>query len=207
MITRFLFFTLTIALNIACTMHDKKISPTKKIVTQKPKAPKKQIAILPLGNINNETINNMSEIIKRFYTDIEILPTVNFPASTYYKPRNRYRADSLISWMSRIAKPNQTIIGLTNKDISTTSGQYQDWGVMGLGFCPGNACVSSSYRLKNKNNFWKVAIHELGHTTGLPHCIEKTCYMRDASGGDPTGEETDFCNKCKAYLKTNGWVL
>ena len=78
---------------------------------------------------------------------------------------------------------------------------------MGLGFCPGRACVASVYRLKDKNNFYKVAVHELAHTTGLPHCPDKTCYLRDAKGTDPTAEEIAFCNTCSNYLKEKGWKL
>lgn len=73
---------------------------------------------------------------------------------------------------------------------------------MGLGYCPGKACVASSFRLspqKRQQQFFKVAIHELGHTQGLAHCAIKTCLMRDAEGGNHLDEETDFCQKCKAY--------
>lgn len=125
----------------------------------------------------------------------------------FYSPRNRYRADSLIHWMGRQAKTNEVYLGITQTDISTSSRGYKDWGVMGLGFCPGNAAVASSHRLKNKSHFWKVALHELGHTAGLQHCPVKTCLMRDAQGGDPTGEEKEFCNTCKSVLTKQGWKL
>ncbi len=98
-------------------------------------------------------------------------------------------------------------MGITTVDISTTKGKYQDWGVMGLAYKPGNAGVASSYRLKNKSAFWKIVIHELGHTAGLPHCSVKSCFMRDAEGGDHTGEEKEFCSKCKKTLVNNGWLL
>ena len=78
---------------------------------------------------------------------------------------------------------------------------------MGLGNCPGHACVVSSHRVRNKNNFYKVIIHEMGHNMGLPHCNVKTCFMRDAEGHDTTDEETDFCEKCKAVLKSKGWKV
>jgi archaemetzincin len=42
------------------------------------------------------------------------------------------------------------VLGITDKDISSTKGVHADWGVMGLGFCPGSACVISSFRVKNK---------------------------------------------------------
>ena len=61
--------------------------------------------------------------------------------------------------------------------------------------------------LKDEKQFFKVAIHELGHTQGLPHCPEKSCYMRDAEGGNPTDEEVEFCPKCKKHLRTKNWEI
>ena len=90
--------------------------------------------------------------------------------------------------------------------LGKTSSRFVD-GVDGVDLQPGNAGVASDFRLRNKNNFFKVVIHELGHTAGLPHCPEKICFMRDAEGGDPTGEEKEFCEKCKGYLKSKGWKL
>ncbi len=81
---------------------------------------------------------------------------------------------------------------------------------MGLGFCPGKSCIASSFRLKGNNKLeklYKVAIHELGHTQGLPHCSVKTCLMRDAEGKDCLNEETGFCKSCKAVLVKAGWAL
>ena len=60
---------------------------------------------------------------------------------------------------------NNTIIGLTSKDISVTKGNIADYGVMGLGYRPGNACVASNFRLSKsgESQFYKIALHELGH--------------------------------------------
>ena len=81
---------------------------------------------------------------------------------------------------------------------------------MGLGLCPGNACIASSFRLsktENMRQLFVISIHELGHTQGLSHCLLKTCFMRDAEGKNPTNEETEFCPKCKNYLVKRGWDL
>ena len=128
----------------------------------------------------------------------------------FYKPRNRYRADSLIRFLRDGTPAGEVSIGLTDKDISTNKGNIADWGVKDLGFCPGKACIASSYRVAKNNKkeqLYKVAIHELGHTEGLPHCPVKTCLMRDAEGQNPTNEETGFCSSCKNFLLKKGWKL
>lgn len=165
------------------------------------------IKILPLGKVKENYIKETYDNILKISAHAELLPAITMPAMAYYTPRNRYRADSLIRWMSHQAKPDDIYIGITMQDISTTKGEHADYGVMGLGYCPGRACVVSSYRLKNKNNFYKLVIHELGHNMGLQHCPVATCYMRDAKGGDPTGEENAFCKQCTAYLQKKGWKL
>ena len=65
----------------------------------------------------------------------------NEKVMAWYPARDRYRADSLIRYLGRFGSADTILIGLTNKDISTTKGQIRDWGIMGLGYCPGTSCV------------------------------------------------------------------
>ena len=167
----------------------------------------KKIKLLPLGKINNATIKNIYDSLQQIFPDVMLMKKELMPAIAYTAPRNRYRADTLIHWMNRRAKENEVFLGITSFDISSTKKDTPDFGIMGLGFRPGNACVASDYRVKIKSNFFKIAIHELGHTAGLNHCPEKTCFMRDAESHDPTGEEKEFCKRCKNYLINKGWNL
>ena len=167
----------------------------------------KKIILIPLGKATPRFIKESHEQLKKYVPNIDLRKREPMPGSAYYKPRNRYRADSLIAWMGKRAKANETWIGITMNDISTTKGTNPDYGVMGLGNCPGKACVASEFRVRNKKLFFKVMIHELGHTTGLPHCPVKTCYMTDANGSDATAREVGFCGKCSLHLKKAGWLL
>ncbi|MCW3159804.1 matrixin family metalloprotease [Chryseobacterium oryctis] len=166
------------------------------------------ILVQPFKDLNSERVNFVTKEIKKVYPHVKILNPIDFPENAYYKPRNRYRADSIIKFLSEKTQNGFVTIGLTSKDISVSKGNISDFGVMGLGYRPGKACVASAFRLnKQKTNeqFFKVAIHELGHTQGLKHCPEKMCFMRDAEGKNPTDEEKDFCKKCKSILITKNW--
>lgn len=166
-----------------------------------------ELKLLPLGKIDQQYIDAVVAQLQKTHTNIEVLPEEALPAFAYYAPRNRYRADSIIDWLQKRSANGEVYIALTAADISTTKGNINDFGVMGLGYMPGRACIASLYRLKNKNNFYKIAIHELGHTAGLPHCPEKFCYLRDARGGDHTREQISFCESCTGFLKKKNWNL
>lgn len=171
-------------------------------------APTKKIIVLPLGSNNTATfINETYKKINEIIPGAQLKSPAALPVFAYYNPRGRYRADSLIKWMNQMAKSDEVYIGITSVDISTTKNNFEDWGVMGLGYRPGNACVASPFRLKDKSAFWKIALHELGHTAGLEHCLSKTCLMRDAEGKDHTAEEKEFCSSCRQFLIQQGWKL
>ncbi|MFT3979086.1 MAG: hypothetical protein QM687_01360 [Ferruginibacter sp.] len=165
-----------------------------------------KIILLPLGDINKASISSIEHYLKTVHSEVQLLPAEKLPQAAWYAPRKRYRADSIIQILAKRAAANEVYVGITNADISTRKGNISDFGVMGLGYMPGKACVASLYRLKNKSSFYKVVTHELGHTAGLPHCSKEYCYLRDARGGDPTAEEKKFCNDCWHHLKGKGWL-
>ncbi len=168
------------------------------------------IYIQPFSDLDISIVKAVRDSIKKFYPYVEILEDKNLPTFCYSEKNKRYRADSLLRFLETNIKNNELIIGLTDKDISTTKDTIKDWGVMGLGNCPGKTCIASTFRLKainRKSQIFKVAIHELGHTQGLAHCINKSCFMRDAEGKNPTNEEKEFCKNCTSFLKTKKWKL
>ncbi|MGB0430165.1 MAG: hypothetical protein ACPGLV_06795, partial [Bacteroidia bacterium] len=134
------------------------------------------IAIQPFSNIDQAIIDSVAKHLQNKYNgNIKILSPIELPSGAYYKPRNRYRADSIIAFLKREKSVEfDYILGITTKDISTTKGQHVDWGIFGLGYRPGPSCVVSTHRLKTTNQelflnrLEKVALHEVGHNLGLP---------------------------------------
>lgn len=170
----------------------------------------KVIVIQPLGDFKTEQFQKVFVEIKSINPNVVLRSNISFPENSFYKPRNRYRADSIIKSLKDKIGKDSVIVGLSNHDISTTYKGIKDWGVMGLGYRPGKACVVSDFRLsvKTKNKqFYKLVLHELGHTEGLQHCPVKTCLMRDAEGRNHLDEERDFCQNCRAFLVNQGWNL
>jgi archaemetzincin len=166
------------------------------------------ILVQPFKDLKPESVKFITTEIKKVYPNVKVLDPIDLPKNAYYNERKRYKADSIIKFLSEKTKEGFITIGLTSKDISTTKGKIKDFGIMGLGYRPGKSCVASNFRLNKEQldeQLFKIAIHELGHTQGLKHCPEKTCFMRNAEGKNPTDEETDFCPKCKTFLKNKNW--
>jgi archaemetzincin len=170
----------------------------------------KVIVIQPLGNFKLSQAKHVYNQILKINPNVVLKERIPFPKNSFYKPRNRYRADSIIKNLKNRIGEDSIIVGLSNMDISTTKGNFKDWGIMGLGYRPGKSCVVSDFRLNDENKneqFYKVVLHELGHTEGLPHCPVKTCLMRDAEGKNHLDEENKFCESCQSHLIENGWQI
>ncbi|OWY19497.1 hypothetical protein C7N43_26545 [Sphingobacteriales bacterium UPWRP_1] len=174
-----------------------------------------QIALVPMGFTDAAMLHLLQTEISDFYNaSVTITAKVEMPAAAWYAPRSRYRADTIIAILARSKQyaAYDKVIAITGKDISTTKGQYPDWGILGLGFCPGKSCVVSTRRLKKsatgaqhlQERTVKVALHELGHTFGIPHCANSSkCLMRDAEGTVKSvdAEEKYLCPRCRGMVK------
>ena len=54
------------------------------------------ILIQPFEDVKPKQLTEISENFRKIYPKIKILKPIKFPQNTYYEPRNRYRADSII---------------------------------------------------------------------------------------------------------------
>jgi archaemetzincin len=145
-----------------------------------------------------------------FPNPVTVLPARELPKAAYYPPRQRYRAEKLLdALVEQTPEDAQVVVGLTTTDISTTKGEYEDWGILGLATVSGRECVISRFRAargaKNgehtRQRLAKTVVHEIGHTLGLPHCPEHGCLMEDGKGSVlTTDHELDFCAACRRLV-------
>lgn len=191
--------------------HNKDVSPSKATID----VPSiKKIAIMPYQGFDTSWIMPLRQSIQAFYRlPVEVLPMQAIPVAAWYAPRQRYKADSLLVFQHGMATSGGTIVGLLHHDISTRNNDNPDWGVFGLGYCPGSACVISTWRLKrassskqqSQERLTKVVLHELGHNLGIPHCTsdQPTCLMNDAKGtmAQVDNEQLRLCGQCKQRIK------
>ena len=183
----------------------------KKEQQQQSKALNQTIILQPLEFTDVTSLYFLKQEIAKVYPVTVIIDTnKRFPDHIFYKPRIRYRADRIIHWL-RLNMPDsiRTIVGITSKDVSTTKNNIYDYGVMGLGYQPGHACVVSTFRPAKtatskthlQQRLLKLVIHEMGHNFGLPHCSNEECFMVDAEGQMKLDKEKYLCDACKKKIK------
>lgn len=171
------------------------------------------IAIQPFGTVDTMALLPLLEAVAKEYhaTTIVIRPPVNLPTSAYYPPRSRYRAEKILEYLDSINDGNYyRVAGFTDKDISTTKGDIEDWGIFGLGNIEGYSCVVSTFRLKKDGKkelfagrLKRILIHELGHTFGLYHCSWRQCVMANYKGTINILDEqwAHLCAPCRRDFK------
>lgn len=182
----------------------------------------KHVGLQPYKGFSKEKTDTLAKVISEFYhLKVVVLEEIDLPKTAFVNIKSpRYRADSIIRIQNR-NRPDSLdfIVGLTNKDISITKlnpdgsikkpeWKYNDFGIMGLAYCPGKSAIVSSFRLKTNDTklhfsrLKKVTIHEFGHNLGLPHCVNSHCVMTSANEKISTidTEEMELCNDCKKKL-------
>lgn len=172
-----------------------------------------RVAVQPLGPVPPEELQAVADALRELYGfETQLLAEVDLPAEAWYEPRRRYRAEKLLDFLDGLVPEGfDRIAGVTVKDISTTKGDIEDWGILGLASLPGTSSVFSTFRCRRRvhdvpaiERLRRVAVHEVGHTLGLPHCPTYGCYLEDAGGKAETiDRETFLCDVCRERL---GWL-
>jgi archaemetzincin len=168
-------------------------------------------AILPLDEISENRVRLIGRELHLFYgMKVVTLPRKAMPENCRLTNTLRYSANGMLEWLKK-QKPADCdrILGVSTRDIYTRKGSHPHWGIFGLGYRPGVACIVSDNRLmqfgKKTDEFLTlVTLHEIGHNLGLPHCSKHmSCLMNDAKGTAKTlfNEKKWLCSHCRSLLR------
>lgn len=195
----------------SCTSNTKRIKHVEFVSNNEADCtcPHCRILIQPYGDFSKDKALEVSKQLERALnehvrglsvTEVQVMPNKPLSEELMNDAKARYRASKILDQQQGMVKlPSDVVIGLTDKDISTSVHGYEDWGILGLSYLNKNNCVISTFRVKDKSQFWKVVLHEFGHGfLGLPHCpnSDPTCFMVDANGKPNLTPERHFCDSC-----------
>jgi murein DD-endopeptidase MepM/ murein hydrolase activator NlpD len=166
---------------------------------------KKDYILLLLSFSGEADVEQVKQTIENFYGITTVVKKADMPIAASAHDRGRYNANKILDYLQQ-QYPNQKVIALTSNDICTNLNGQLCWGILGLSYLGKLNSVSSVHRIKSdkSNLLSKVAIHEVGHGLGLPHCKSSDpCLMKDAMGKIATIKQQPkkFCNDCSQLLR------
>ncbi len=199
----------------SCTNNSKRIKNVELVSNIEPDCtcPHCRILIQPYDDFSpakaQEVANQLQTTLSKHMkdlavTEVQVLPNRQLTEDLMNRAKTRYRASKILDQQQGLQEQaSDVIIGLTNSDISTTHHGHEDWGILGLSYINRNNCVISTFRVKDKSQFWKVVLHEFGHGfLGLDHCPnnDRSCFMVDANGKPQLDRQYHFCDSCSKYI-------
>ncbi len=162
-------------------------------------------------------INKLLESLNTIFADTtttRLETKLATPEEAYDKKRKQYRSDIILNELSIQSAKDKThdrILGIVDTDLFHPPLNF----VFGEAECPGKTALISVHRLKpelyNKKpdenllleRTTKEAVHELGHTFGLQHCLNPFCVMYFSNSIFETDRKQSlFCNKCSTKINS-----
>ena len=108
---------------------------------------KRVIVVQPFADFSSSLAENVYKQIKQLHAATILKEPIELPTQSFYSLRNRYRADTLIHFLKSIRKCWYHYHWIDQQRHQHYERKIPDWGIMGLGYCPGQACIVSTYRL------------------------------------------------------------
>ena len=175
-----------------------------------------KIGVLSVGNVDAAVLTWIMENLAQAFPDTSCLVIdENLPLreQAFDEKRMQYRSHAILHEIKSSTFKNacvNRVLGIVDADIFVPELNF----VFGEAACPGRVALISLWRLKpefyghvsNMRLFLertlKEAVHEIGHTLGLMHCLRSSCVMYfSKSISDTDLKPSLFCGNCYLHAK------
>jgi len=174
-----------------------------------------QIIIHPLqADVDNDILRLLADSISNEFSGstVSIGPTLKINIHIFIdKGRNQIKSPDLLHFLFNIMKPAKRtkMLFISDRDAYSHDVNF----IFGEAYRGGRIAVVYLPRLRGfyglkpdellfRERIVKEAIHELGHSFGLPHCNNKRCIMYFSNSlYDTDFKGRAFCLSCKNNLK------
>ncbi len=169
-----------------------------------------KVGVLGVGQVSSELIAEVAHAIAATLPDSSCLglgDMLAVPEQAFDRKRRQYHSTVILNDVRSFAVGQaglDRVIGLVDADMFTSGLNY----VFGEAYAPGKAGLVSLWRLRPQfygepadskiflERTIKEAIHELGHTLGLDHCLHSYCVMHFSNSiFDTDKKQSLFCDQ------------
>jgi len=181
----------------------------------------KPIQVIPLANggaagPSLDVLEYLAAALARaFRTPCRIRPDMVDISFALDQGRRQYHSTAILQRLERVCDPGIRVLGVTACDLFVPVLTF----VFGEAQLDGACATVSTARLKEevygmppredlfRQRLLKEAVHELGHTFGLRHCVDWRCVMTSSHAVERLDVKTvDFCQACrKAVFADRHW--
>jgi archaemetzincin len=169
------------------------------------------IYLAPGNNVEGEVLRVMEASVREaFQLPTQQLASFAEPDSSYDPARKQYSSPDLLRELAEHVPADATrVLGVTERDLFIPMLSF----IFGQAQLGGQVALVSLARLRQEfygmepdagllaDRACKEALHELGHTFGLTHCVDRTCTMSLSTGIRQVDLKAPrFCSSCVTLL-------
>lgn len=166
-----------------------------------------KLLVVEVGELPSELLDAIVPRVTRIL-GLEPAPTRPRldPSFAYIESRKQYLASRLLLALRQDCDADSVVAGVAAVDLCNPVLTF----VFGEAEMPGQAAVFSIYRLREEfyglppdpkllaERAAKEMLHEIGHTFGMPHCLNPSCVMSSSHSVERVDLKRDvFCGLCR----------